>query len=225
MSDANQSPLEQVLRLCARQAPLPWYPRAFVRETGVSGEDLSVLIEHLLLDGLLERTPGTDATGPGLVLSQLGSESLNDPDALARLRKGLPLAEGDRGAIVREALSRIVRPYVSWALLAINILAFIYGILLASKNDAVQSFLTGLIPAADDQGRVNNFITLEQNGSLSAEAWLRGEWWRLHRAPAGSGVVRGKRGGPFLPLFARTRSVERDSPFIRVDLDRDARNR
>jgi len=179
MSDANQSPLEQVLRLCARQAPLPWYPRAFVRETGVSGEDLSVLIEHLLLDGLLERTPGTDATGPGLVLSQLGSESLNDPDALARLRKGLPLAEGDRGAIVREALSRIVRPYVSWALLAINILAFIYGILLASKNDAVQSFLTGLIPAADDQGRVNNFITLEQNGSLSAEAWLRGEWWRL----------------------------------------------
>ena len=54
---------------------------------------------------------------------------------------------------------------------------------------------------------------------------LRGEWWRLHRAPAGSGVVRGKRGGPFLPLFARARSVERDSPFIRVDLDRDARNR
>jgi membrane associated rhomboid family serine protease len=178
MSQGETNPFEEVLRQCAQAAPQPWYPRVFARRKDVSKEDLSEVIEHLLLDGLVERTTGSTETGPGLVLSPRGSKLLQDPERLQRLRNGLPIAEGDRGGVVREVLRRERTPYVSRALLAINVLVFIYGICLAYKGGALQSFLVGLVSQkAEPMGLWSDVMLL--NGSITAESWLRGEWWRL----------------------------------------------
>jgi membrane associated rhomboid family serine protease len=177
MSKSATSPLEQVLRLCAKSAPEPWYPRVFARETETSKEYLSEIIEHLLLDGLLERTTGSDETGPGLVLSRRGAAVLKDSEALEKLRQGAPMTAGDQGGIVREALRRQQTPYVSRALLAINILVFIYGIYLGAKNDALMTALTGY-SGTKAQAFRDYAGVLQQDGSITATAWLRGEWWR-----------------------------------------------
>jgi rhomboid protease GluP len=181
MSDARMNPFEEVLRHCAGAAPQPWYPRVFARQKKVSKEDLSETIEHLLLDGLLERTSGNSETGPGLVLSPAGSKLLNDPAALERLRNGLPVAKGDRGGVVREVLRRERTPYVSRALLVANVVVFLYGSYVAFENKALQSFLVGLVRATPEAMQRWTKVMLE-NGSISGESWLQGEWWRLFTA-------------------------------------------
>jgi membrane associated rhomboid family serine protease len=177
MSD-EMNPFEEVLRQCAKAAPQPWYPRVFARQKDVSKEGLSETIEHLLLDGLLERTSGSAETGPGLVLSPSGSKVLTDPAALQRLRNGLPVAQDDRGGVVREALRRERTPYVSRALLVVNVAVFAYGIYLAYQGGALQSFLVGLVRATPEAMQRWTEVMLK-NGSVNGEAWLRGEWWRL----------------------------------------------
>ncbi len=180
MNETEMSPLEQVLRYCQQAAPQPWYPRAFARQSGTSKEDLSLDIEHLLLDGLLERTTGTAETGPGLVLSAHGVQLLRDPEALERLRQGTPVTDGDRGGIVRETLRRNATPYISRTLLALNLVVFAYGIYLASSEKIVQAFLTGM---PDKAAQYRPFVeVLAKSGSTTAESWLTGEWWRAATA-------------------------------------------
>ncbi len=101
MNAAGISPLERVLRLVAEVAPQPWYPREYVRAGAMSGERLSFIIEHLLLEELLQRTPGTKQSGPGVQLTPRGVAVLNDPEMLAKLCTVQPLADGDRGGVVR----------------------------------------------------------------------------------------------------------------------------
>jgi rhomboid protease GluP len=183
MAETEMNALEGVLRLCAAQAPGPWFPRLYVRQTGVSKEGISEVIEHLLLEGLLQRAPGDETAGPGLVLTPKGKKALTDPASLERLRRGLTLAEGERGGVVREALERNDRPYVTRILIAINVLVFLYGIYLAATHDDLQTFLTGLSrgdnPKEYEAGIRRHYEVTEADGSVTAESWLRGEWWRL----------------------------------------------
>jgi rhomboid protease GluP len=183
MAETEMNALEGVLRLCAAQAPGPWFPRLYVRQTGVSKEDISEVIEHLLLEGLLQRAPGDETTGPGLVLTTKGKKALTDPASLERLRQGLTLAQGERGGVVREALERNDRPYVTRILIAINVLVFLYGTYLAATHDDLQTFLTGLSrgdnPKEYEAGIRRHYEVTEADGSVTAESWLRGEWWRL----------------------------------------------
>lgn len=179
MAETTQSPLETVLRLCAQAAPEPWYPREFVRTGKVKGEQLSLIIEHLLLDDLLTRTDGNEVTGPGLVLSPRGKAVLRDPEALKRLAEGRSVTEGDRGGIVREALRREQTPYVSRIILGLNVVVFGVGIMLASSSEPVlQAYLTGW--ADNRTSAFRDYMTVqEQIGGISAASWLRGEWWRV----------------------------------------------
>ncbi len=180
MNEAEMSPLEQVLRMCAAAAPEPWYPREFVRQTRTSKDNLSLIIENLLLDGLVERTTGTEATGPGLVLSPVGAKLLRDPEALQRLRQGLSINEGERGGIVREALRRRETPIVSRILLGLNLLVFVFSAYLASNKGILQIYLTSALGQDLNPADARQFnAVLLESGGINAECWLRGDWWRL----------------------------------------------
>ncbi len=134
MSEAATGPTmhiyEVLLRLCAAEDPKPWYPRAFARSAVLPQQVLYFHLENLWLDGLVQKAEGTPETGPGLTLTPLGREVLDDPAALQRLREGRPVVEGSRGGIVREAIRRPPRPTVTYGLLGVNLAVFAYGLLL-----------------------------------------------------------------------------------------------
>ena len=61
----------------------------------------------------IERTLGSPETGSGAILTAKGRDVLQDPQALERLRAGLPVTEADRGAVVRRALRGPAFPLVT----------------------------------------------------------------------------------------------------------------
>jgi membrane associated rhomboid family serine protease len=144
-------PLEAILRMCARAAPQPWYFRHYAKQTGVDPDHLVDLLEVLWLEGLVQKVPGTLETGPGATLTPLGQQVLNEPAMLDRLRRGEAIRRDDPGAVVRSSLRERPRPWLTYALIAVNIVVF----LLQSKY--------GLIG----------------KGSASAVTVQSGEWWRL----------------------------------------------
>src|SRR5436305_885858 len=115
--------LEAVLRLIEAAGPGPWFPRQYVKASGIDPEALNVVLEQLWLERLIDRAGGTPETGPGVVLTPLGARVLQEPEALARLREGRPVSE-DPGAIVGATLRVPPRPVLSRQLLAANLLAF-----------------------------------------------------------------------------------------------------
>ena len=171
MSEAARSPWEAVLRIVAAAAPQPWYPRLHAEKTGVSLDSINYLLEHLWLDGLLEKGGTTPETGGGVRLSPLGESVLRDPDALRRLRAGEPLKPNDRGGIVRAVLRQRHQPVITRLLLWTNILWFGYGLYLAqSRHNAARAFLNG--------ARAAN-LAWHQTGSVSPDDLIHGDWWRL----------------------------------------------
>ena len=163
---------EVLLRLCAAEDPKPWYPRAFARSAVMPQPLLYYHLENLWLDGLVQKAEGTSETGPGMTLTPLGREVLDDPAALQRLREGRPVVEGSRGGIVREAIRRPPRPTVTYGLLAVILAVFGYGLLLAMFNGvgAEAYLLVG--------GQAKPLY--EKLGALlQGDDLVRGEWWRL----------------------------------------------
>jgi membrane associated rhomboid family serine protease len=181
--------LEAVLRLCAESAPRPWYPRAYAAYSGVDRDALEDALEEVWLERLVDRVAGSKEEGAGLVLSALGERVLRDPEALARLREGRPVVEGDPGAVVRHSLRRPARPVVSRLLLAANLLVFGYGLYLAVKGararpGLVDVFLTGGLagpknPAVAQRLSEGLQEILHRSGGVWAPDLLRGEWWRM----------------------------------------------
>jgi rhomboid protease GluP len=174
MSQETYHPLEAILRMCDQAAPAPWYYRAYSKTSGVDPEHLVDLLELLWLEGLVQKAPGTPETGPGVTLTPLGQEVVQDPEALRRLREGEPVREGDAGAVVRQTLRGQPRPVVTQMLVAANLLVFAYGALLASKLQPglLSSYLSGM-------GGQALLDLLRRLGSLSAKDLVAGEWWRL----------------------------------------------
>jgi membrane associated rhomboid family serine protease len=117
-------PLEQILRMCARQAPQPWYPRYFIRQSGADPDEVDALLRLLALEGLVQKVPGTLESGSGLTLTPLGEQVLADPDLLERLQRGEPVRPEDPGSVVRSSLRQQTTPYVTYALIAVNVLIF-----------------------------------------------------------------------------------------------------
>jgi membrane associated rhomboid family serine protease len=166
---------EAILRMCAAAAPKPWFPRAYAQAVGMKPDRLYQLIEHLWLDGLVEKAEGAPETGPGLTLTQAGRDVLDDPATLQRLKEGRAVKPGDRGGIVREVVRRQERPVVSRVLVAANIAWFVYSIFLASSStDSLISFLSSGLLGGGDLNEV-----LARSGAISGPLAVQGQWWRL----------------------------------------------
>jgi membrane associated rhomboid family serine protease len=177
MSKASASPLETLLNIVAASAPDPWYPRRHAEETDVDPDVLGEVLEMAWLEKLVEKSGSGPETGPGFVLTELGEQVRHDPEALQRLRDGLPLVENDPGAIIRSSLRLPFTPGLSKIILFANFLVFGYGISLSWHNsDLLRSFLTGF-PSANAAA---DFIeVLHRSGSVEAADILKGQWWRL----------------------------------------------
>lgn len=168
---AGLDPLEEVLRCCADAAPDPWYPRDYAKRLGIPLAELAADVEHLWLEGLLQPVARPGDPVPGLVLTEAGARVLDDPEALDRLRAGLPLGDS-RAAAARHALRAAGRPRVSRALLWISVLIFAIGFIVAWRWGAGQAFLAGTRTFAAQQ-------VLHRSGSVSAEDVIDGQSWRL----------------------------------------------
>jgi membrane associated rhomboid family serine protease len=173
MSEAVLNPLESILRMCAAAAPEPWYPRLYARQSDVDPRTLGSCLEELWLQGLIEKTAGTNETGPAISLTREGERVLLDPAALGRLRAGQPLSSSDRGAIVRQALRGQPQPRITVLLVLLNVLVFAGGWYAARQVGADNDFLRG-IPVTMPVGKL-----LEKSGAVSARHLIDGQWWRL----------------------------------------------
>ncbi len=156
MSQARLHPLEELLRLIDREAPRPWYPRLFVRQTDTDPERLSSLLEFLALEKLIDKVPAESLeTGAGFHLTTLGQDVVRDPALMGRLVRGEPLRPDDVGAIIRSDLRKAPpAPYVTYALIAVNVAIF----LLPGGQPGTPQFQKYVAVASKVQ---------------------EGEWWRL----------------------------------------------
>ncbi len=178
MSQARIHPLEQVLRWCAQSAPQPWFYRVFAKNNGVEPERLVDILELLWLEGLVQKAPGSPETGPGVTVTELGQQVVEDPEALRRLCSGDPVREGDVGSTIRQSLRHRILPFVTRMIVAANVIVFAIGAWYASKRPGLLSaYMQGLsIPRAQAMPFTE---LLHQLGSLSMIDLVRGEWWRL----------------------------------------------
>jgi rhomboid protease GluP len=177
MSQEQIHPLEAILRMCARAAPQPWYPRHFIRETGADPDQVDHLLELLSLEGLVQKAPGTLDAGTGATLTPLGEQVVADPDLMDRLCRGEPIRSEDPGAIVRNSLRRPVRPVVVKVLIALNVLAFLGGGWVASqKVPSLWGTYMSFWPVAALPGYVKLLVEIGAATQARVEA---GDWWRL----------------------------------------------
>jgi membrane associated rhomboid family serine protease len=189
MTDDRGSAYDQFLRLIATAMPQPWYPADFAKSFGVERSRIDPPLDDLRMAGLIELTPWISGKGQGYQLTNRGIDVTQSPRMMARIREGrlpkyqeeVPKYEVDphlegttfgRGEMVRASLLNRVKPRVTQVLIAINILVFAVGLLIAMRNGfnrgGFDRFLIGGDPEA-----------LHKTGSIRAADLLNGEWWRL----------------------------------------------
>jgi membrane associated rhomboid family serine protease len=172
MNEAATHPAEMILKRCAEAAPQPWFPRA-----GLAGEMDSRRAEEVLTElwthGLIQRAGGNAEKGPAITLTEDGRRLVADPEAMKRLREGHP--PRTRIAEVRGALMRPGRPVVTYALIAVCVVWFLVGLVLALQQPTVvKSYLIGL--GQQPQRYRDIQATL---GVAWGPLLLEGQWWRL----------------------------------------------
>jgi membrane associated rhomboid family serine protease len=175
MTDQARNPLESLLRRIAAAAPDSWYPRRFAKEKDFPERRLEFLLEHLRLDGLLEKGDTTAESGEGVRLSPAGEKLLQDPDGLRRLREGEPVTPGDRGGAIRGIFRRDTSALITRLLIFFNLFVFGVGLYWANQQRAAGEFLKA--PFSDVTVIV--LSVLHRTGSVGAVDLLRGQWWRL----------------------------------------------
>jgi rhomboid protease GluP len=176
MREDGLHPLEQILRMCAAAAPEPWYPRLYAKQAEVDTRELGQCLEELWLSGLIERSRGTEETGPAIQLTRAGERVLMDPEALERLRQGQPVSREDRSALLRQALQGRLRPHVTRLLLVLNLLVFAAGYFFADQQKLGRDYLRGS-PVTPQL-----VALLERCGALAPIHLIAGQWWRLFTA-------------------------------------------
>lgn len=181
---------ETILRQIARAAPDPWYPSSFALSAGIPRQDLDRPLDELRRAGLIHAASRGPGEEPGYVLTFQGIQTLQDPRQLARLLDGRapvrppspqPLAHPDpavreRAAVVRDALLGPFTPFVTWALLVVNLAVFGVGFYLARQANVSSQFLH---PFGPIQGAREIQDIQHRTGSVSPEDIVDGQWWRL----------------------------------------------
>ncbi len=167
MPESSVHPLESILRMCAAAAPGPWYPSTYAKETNTPRETLDPFLDQLRMAGLVRLTDWVAGHGQGYALTPAGEDVLKNPRQLARLAAGKwspPKEERgnrqpatgstpwERGEAVREALLYPLQPKVTFALMIINIVSFVFQIQSREYRDLLVADPTG---------------------------FLKNQWWRL----------------------------------------------
>jgi membrane associated rhomboid family serine protease len=180
---ASQLGLDQVLALIGKSAPQPWYPGEFTRQTEVDRPSLERALDALRMARLIELTPWESGHGQGLALTSNGRKILHSPKLMFRLARGeLPrhdvggpdppqgLEVGTtfaRGEAIRNALLTQITPRATQVLLAINVIVFAIGQVIAFRGQN-QGFI-----------QFGGNDALIRTGAVNGELLLKGEWWRL----------------------------------------------
>jgi len=182
---APTSLLETLLRQCQAADPSPWYPRDYAATAGTDRDSLYAPLNDLRLANLVQLTEWVQGKGQGYLITPLGKEVLSDPAFLERLRDGkvpataIPAGEPtgtpsgstrfERGEAARRAFYLPGTTRVVPALMAVNILAFLVSMAVATREGVgVVRFLRGV-----------GVDALQKVGALSAPDLAKGEWWRL----------------------------------------------
>src|SRR5256885_4240371 len=165
MSEPEATPVrETLLRQCLAADPRPWYPKEYAEATGSDRESLYGPLNDLRLANLVQLTEWVQGKGQGYVITPLGKEVLNDPQVLAHLRDGKPLASVgaapaepkaepagtwfERGEAARQAFYTPGVARVVFFLLAVNVFSFFVSLIVAAREG---TGLTHLLAGNDSQ--------------------------------------------------------------------------
>jgi membrane associated rhomboid family serine protease len=193
MAELSTDLLEIVLKDVATAGAGPWYAADYAQATGVPRDRLDACLDRLRLSGLVRLTDWVQGRGQGYQLTPEGEHVLSNPRLLDRLREGRELprrAEArsqaapptlreagttwDRGEAIRAALLNPPQPVITKTLLALNVLAFVVGIALASRQGLAGEYLNF---ASQDQKLA---VLREDLGTLKfRDIAINHEWWRL----------------------------------------------
>lgn len=182
MSDALSIP-ETILRLCAEASPSPWYPSEFAKFAGIERERFDPALNALRVAGLVEITDWVSGRGQGYLLTPAGEAALRSPKQMAQVREGrIPVSavaprrqtnldertHFGRGEAIRNALLYPEKPRVTYVLMALNILVFVAGFIIAARNNLHVRFIAS-----------GEREALHLTGSVSGADLVNGQWWRL----------------------------------------------
>jgi membrane associated rhomboid family serine protease len=176
-------PLETILQQCASSAPEPWYPSSYAQANGIRRDELDPHLDQLRMAGLIQLTDWVQGRGQGYALTPAGKRVLHNPRELARIRAGKldssryqtpePLDAADRqitaferGEEIRAAFLHPAPALVSYALIFINIVWFLWGLAIAVQHgEKLNHFVYASTPDV-----------LQSTGALSGAYLVQSPW-------------------------------------------------
>ncbi len=166
-------PAEELLRAISTVAPQLWFPLRHAQLTGLPRDSLDEPLWVLQRAGMVQVADWIAGLGQGFQLTRAGEKAVEHPHPLSiEVGAKSPLSETELEAGA-EPPAPVLRPaIVSPAILAVNLLWFAVGVLLAWKAGVGVEFLKG--EAHPEAGQ-----TLVGIGGLKGTLLLQGEWWRL----------------------------------------------
>jgi membrane associated rhomboid family serine protease len=178
-----RDPLETILQQCAEAAPEPWYPSGYAQANGVKRDDLDPHLDQLRMAGLIQLTDWVQGQGQGYALTPAGKRVLQSPRELARIRAGKfdrsryldseppsaanrRLTAFERGEEIRAAFLHSSPAVVSYLLIFVNIIWFIWGLTIALQHG---NKLNQFFYASTEE-------VLRRTGALNGEYLLESPW-------------------------------------------------
>ncbi|MBI3407200.1 MAG: rhomboid family intramembrane serine protease [Planctomycetes bacterium] len=196
MSPSAKDLLIKVLEACAATGQEPLYPAQHCTATGMDRTTLDGALDQLRMSGLVRLTEWVQGKGQGYAVTPEGLQVLQNPGLLNRPPKppapsdrkpGVAPSAWERGEAVRDVLMNPVRPIVTRALIAANVLVFVVGLAIALHGGFAEVYFSGGRAGAADTSEVEQINKLQKlrnvhlnSGAISWEsAFVAHQWWRL----------------------------------------------
>lgn len=139
--------LLQLLRACAERVPEPLYPSQYVKEQNLDRDIVDRGLDELRRRGLIRLTDWVKDRGQGRALTDAGTTALTTRDLAAAPPEPVideqRYTHYERGEEVRRAMLERRPVYASWVLLAVILIFFVGGAILAAfmHDGAVADYL------------------------------------------------------------------------------------
>ncbi len=136
--------LLRILRACSEHSPL--YPAAYAKEAGVDRALLDQALDMLRTNGLLALSPWVKGQGQGCELTDAGKQAIAQPSRLHQRPEPETPSRAGKDTALEEVIrffERPLFPYITWTMLALNVLAFVAGMLYAPSQDvSIQEYVS-----------------------------------------------------------------------------------